>query len=398
MTEAQLVTFLGTAALKAFIILAIAGLVNTAWRSASASARHLVWTIGIASALTLPLLSAGIQRLGAPRIEIATWNQKVEEPDAAPASLNAVEVGPGAGRVAVFSAETSIDAIEGTHNSPAQSVAAPSKSMIADPSQGFDSSPLISSPSTASRVTLRERYNVIAATLMADWKTNAFYLWLAGVVLSLLPLATAIARVRMLEARARVLGRSRWTTLIEKTPAISHLSGRVRVLESDRTTMPMTWGIVTPTLLVPAASERWPEWQCRNILLHELAHVERRDCLTQLAAQLACAVYWFNPLVWVAAHQMRVERELACDDRVISAGSRASDYAANLLDVARSLRAPSYTSQSAIAMARPSQLSGRLLAVLDTNRNRRSVTRRVAAAVSLAALVVALPLASMTPR
>ena len=396
MTETQLVTFLGTAALKAFIILAIAGLVITAWRSASASARHLVWTIGIASALTLPLLSAGIQRLGAPRIEIATWNPKVDEatPPAAP-SRNDAEIGSGAGEAAavspngvrvvptlspsaVFPAEPALDVIALTNTSQAQMASATSETIVADDQPGFNTSAL--------------------PALMADWKKNVFYLWLAGVVLSLLPLATAMARVRMLEAKARVPGSSRWTSLIEKTPAISHLSGRVRVMESERTTMPMTWGIVTPTLLVPSASERWSEWQCRNILLHELAHVERRDCLTQLVAQIACAVYWFNPLVWVAAHRMRVERELACDDRVISAGSRASDYAANLLDVARSLRAPSYTSQSAIAMARPSQLSGRLLAVLDTNRNRRSVTRRVAVAVSIAALAIALPLASMTQR
>jgi hypothetical protein len=114
-------------------------------------------------------------------------------------------------------------------------------------------------------------------------------------------------------------------------------------------------------------------------------------------AHIACAVYWFNPLVWVAAQRMRVERELACDDRVISAGSKASDYAANLLEVARSLRAPSYTSHTAIAMARPSQLSGRLLAVLDSKRNRRSVTRRVAAGIGFTTIAVAVLLSVITP-
>jgi len=134
------------------------------------------------------------------------------------------------------------------------------------------------------------------------------------------------------------------------------------------------------------------------VLLHELAHVERHDCFTQLIAQVACSIYWFNPLAWVAAHRMRVERELACDDRVIAAGAKASDYATNLLEVARSLRAPSFTSSSAIAMARPSQLSGRLLAVLDSGRNRRSVTRRIAFAAVVAAVAVSLPLAALTPR
>jgi hypothetical protein len=161
--------------------------------------------------------------------------------------------------------------------------------------------------------------------------------------------------------------------------------------------MPMTWGLFKPTLLVPSSASAWPDWQRRNVLLHELSHVERHDCLTQLVAQAACSLYWFNPLAWVAAYRMRVERELACDDRVIAAGAKASDYATNLLDVARSLRAPSFTSQSAIAMARPSQLSGRLLAVLDTGRNRRSVTRKIAFGAAVAAIAASLPLAALTP-
>ena len=400
MTETQLVTFLGTAALKGAVILAIAGLVNTSWRSASASARHLVWTIGIGLALTLPLLGAGIQQLGAPRIEIAGWSpasDKVVVPAVTPIAHTATQVDsndpvvPATNVAAVASGDPELNlgniesnALKFSDNEDVR--------VLSNLTSNVEAAPSLSSP------TLKERFAAASAALPVDWRRDAFYLWLAGVILSLLPLATAMARVRVLESRAKTLDTSRWTSLIERTPAIAHLAGRVRVMESENTTMPMTWGIISPTLMVPSSSERWPEWKCRNILLHELAHVERRDCLTQFLAQLACAVYWFNPLAWVAAHRMRVERELACDDRVISAGSRASDYAANLLDVARSLRAPSYTSQSAIAMARPTQLSGRLLAVLDTNRNRRSVTRRVAVGVSFSALAVALPLASLTPR
>ena len=390
MTETQLVTFVGTAALKAAVILAIAGLVTASWRSASASARHLVWTIGVASALTLPLLSAVIQRVGAPRIEIAAWNPQIEDAPAASAQIadDPIDFNP-ADAPSPSSEDPSFSFRVGQNTGPVEN----------EPTQQYSFSTNDSAPSSATAVpTLSERVTALRSSLSMSWKQNLFYLWIAGVVLSLLPLAAAMARVSVLEHKAKLLQKSRWSALIANTPALAHLAGRVRVMESESTTMPMTWGILSPTLLVPSSSERWPEWQCRNILLHELAHVERRDCLTQLVAQIACAVYWFNPLAWIAAHRMRVERELACDDRVISAGSRASDYAANLLDVARSLRAPSYTSQSAIAMARPSQLSGRLLAVLDTNRNRRSVTRRVAIGVSLSALVVALPIASITPR
>ena len=226
---------------------------------------------------------------------------------------------------------------------------------------------------------------------------DLIYLYLAGLLMALAPLVAGIVRIRVISSRASRSTNGRWTQLVSGTPSIAHFAGRVRIVESSEATMPMTWGIVEPTLLVPADSGDWPEWKCRNILLHELAHVERRDCLTQLVAQLACAVYWFNPLVWVAAHRMREERELACDDRVISSGSVASDYASNLLDVARSLRSPSFTSSTAIAMARPSQLSGRLLAVLDATRNRSSVTRGIRASVSCAAVAVVIPMSFIIP-
>jgi beta-lactamase regulating signal transducer with metallopeptidase domain len=376
MTETQLLDFIGTAALKGTVILVLAGLVTVGWRSASASARHLIWTVGVSAALGLPIMAAAIKSLDAPRIEIQAWNEAAlpipQMGSPTPLTSEVISVGNASMKAEPIStAPANAHVVIATSGEPVpQDVAVPAVKY---------------SPSIQQRIA------------QVDWRVILFPVWIAGVLLALIPLVTARLRIAALSRRASVLHGSEWHTLIESTPAIAHLSGRVRILESDDAAMPMTWGITRATLLVPARADRWPDWKRRDILLHELAHVERRDCLTQLIAQLACAVYWFNPLAWVASHRMRVERELACDDRVINAGARASDYASNLLDVARSLRAPSLTSQGAIAMARPSQLSGRLLAVLDSNRNRRSVTRRIVAAASFLGIAIALPLASLTP-
>ena len=356
---------LGGAAIKAAFILALAALVTLSWRRASAASRHFVWTLAVAASLAVPAISAAIARLDAPRIEIAAWTEQPalpQAPDPIPPSLSQ-------------SSET--DAAPVVHR----------LTEAAEPSaiQTFAMTGTQSSARDASWLT---RF---------DWRAAILPLWLAGIVLALLPLLVAQVRVRSIARNAIPAGK-RWTDLVAATPSIRRFAGRVRILESPDASMPMTWGVFRPTLLVPGRADgKWADWQRRDILLHELAHVERRDCLTQLVAHVTCAVYWFNPLAWLAAHRMRVERELACDDRVINAGSRASDYASNLLDVARSLRAPSLTSQTAIAMARPSQLSGRLLAVLDKQRNRRTVTRRLAAGTSFAAIAVALPVASLTP-
>ena len=103
--------------------------------------------------------------------------------------------------------------------------------------------------------------------------------------------------------------------------------------------MPMAWGIFNPSVLMPADADTWPAQRLRVVLLHELAHVKRRDCLTHVVAQIACAAYWFNPLAWMAARRVRTERERACDDLVLASGTRGSDYAEELLEIARVMRA-----------------------------------------------------------
>ena len=372
MTDSAILNVVAVAALKAGVILAIAGLVNLAWRSASAAARHLVWTVAVAASLAVPALTIALSQLDAPRIEVSAWTP-------ARAAIHPSSFVPAVA----------------AHPEPLATVAENSRPVF---------EPIVQRPSSevslhdASRPEIQVLESAAPPSVPApvDWGALLLQLWIAGIVVALLPLIVAIVRVRSLARSARPARTMRWIALIAGTKPIAHLANRVRILESTETAMPMTWGILRPTLLVPSNTDRWPDWQCRDILLHELAHIERRDCLTQMVAQIACAVYWFNPLAWIAASRMKVERELACDDRVISAGSRASDYASNLLDVARSLRAPSLTSHTAIAMARPSQLSGRLLAVLDTRRNRRRVTRQIAAGTSFAAAVLVLPLASLT--
>ena len=69
----------------------------------------------------------------------------------------------------------------------------------------------------------------------------------------------------------------------------------------------------------------------RFALLHELAHVKRRDNWTLLLTKLAQTVYWFHPLVWWLSARLSDEQELACDDRVLAAGVSAPAYAEMLI-------------------------------------------------------------------
>ena len=169
--------------------------------------------------------------------------------------------------------------------------------------------------------------------------------------------------------------------------------GRIAVLLSDRTPVPLAWGLHKPLVLLPAQARDWPEERLRAVLMHEGEHVRRHDLAAQMLAQAACALYWFHPLAWWALREFRKERERACDDAVLARGAAAHEYAGHLVDVLREAAARRNGWADAPAMAEPSDFESRVKALLDARRNRNPLSRRAAAMVATAALACVLPVA-----
>ena len=234
--------------------------------------------------------------------------------------------------------------------------------------------------------------------LTPDWTAFVFPVWLGGVTAVLILLAVGLARIAWLGRTTAAPRDAAWRILVEDLVLELGLARHVRLLQANGPAMPMTWGIRRPTILLPAEADDWSAERRRDVLLHELAHVKRHDFLIQLIARIACAVYWFHPLVWLAATRLREERERACDDHVLRAGATPSAYATHLLDIARSLRAARATSLASVAMARPAQLATRLIDVLDTRRCRDTLSPRSALPAWIAAIAVVVPLAAVAPR
>ncbi len=159
--------------------------------------------------------------------------------------------------------------------------------------------------------------------------------------------------------------------------------------------LPLTFGLFRPMILLPTAAAQWPSEQRRTVLLHELGHVVRLDLATQMLGQLACAMYWFHPLAWMAERQLRADREAACDDLVLAHGTPATAYAEHLLAIARAVRGRPILNLAAVPMARRSGLRQRVKAVLDPKVNRRSVSRRLAVLCAVVAVAIVLPLWSV---
>ena len=152
------------------------------------------------------------------------------------------------------------------------------------------------------------------------------------------------------------------------------LSRSVKTFKSNRRVVPTVFGFLRPYIVVPVNWRVWSDEQRACILLHELAHIKRRDLATQFVGRLAVMMYWFNPMAWYAAKQLRQERELACDDCVLMVGQRASDYAEQLLQTLKMYRTDRMT--LGIAMAHSARLDHRILAILDQTRRRLPMNTR----------------------
>jgi bla regulator protein blaR1 len=161
--------------------------------------------------------------------------------------------------------------------------------------------------------------------------TTLVLIWGAGSLVAMLMLVLGYVRLHRITQRAWPLQIAEWSALLDDERARAHVDVDVALLVSPVASTPLTWGSNPAVILLPEDALDWPAEHRRVVLRHELAHIARKDALAQLVAGVACGVYWFHPLVWIAARRLRAECERACDDRVLSSGTPAADYAAHLL-------------------------------------------------------------------
>ena len=174
---------------------------------------------------------------------------------------------------------------------------------------------------------------------------------------------------------------------------VARFGRRVRLWRNDAIGAPVTWGIVRPIILVPAGFEELPAESRDAVIRHELAHIQAHDFLMRGLAEIARALIWFQPLVWIVWRQLREEQELACDNCVLAAGGKPSAYAKLLLDwdARRGM-----DSLIAVGIAHQSCLKRRLYALLDTDLRRDTVAGAGVAGALFLALAAALPLAAIS--
>jgi HEAT repeat protein/beta-lactamase regulating signal transducer with metallopeptidase domain len=345
---------------KATLVLGAAAVAAHALRRASAALRHLIWTLALVSALLMPVLSMALPRWQLPILNVASPEQMrigSEEPRA---------------------------------------LAPPLRSPAADRARLPEPAPA-ASPVPPTPVNTSPAYERIASL---SWPRILGVVWALGFLLLVGRVIVGVIAVQWMARRSQRVLDAPWMKAAVALASEVGVSGNITFLRSEGAAMPLACGVLRPAVMMPAEADDWPADRLRIVLLHELAHVKRRDCLTHIIAQLACAFHWFNPLAWVAARNVRTERERACDDLVLAAGTRPPDYADQLLDIARAMRAdryPAAVAGASLAMAHRSHLEGRLMAILDPRVPHSALSRLRAGAAAVVCCAAVVPLAALQP-
>jgi beta-lactamase regulating signal transducer with metallopeptidase domain len=224
--------------------------------------------------------------------------------------------------------------------------------------------------------------------LPASWALYTFALWalVAGVLL--LRIALALWQIRTLRATATVIHPADLPSSLQELFCQSGSKRAVAICRSDRVRVPMAVGLFKPAVLLPSwLLQEMSADELRQVLVHELAHLRRRDDWTNLAQKLLRALLFFHPAVWWIEQRVSLEREMACDDLVLAETGNPQVYAECLAKLAeRSLvRRSIALAQAAVSRVRHTTL--RVMRLLDPSHPHATTISKPA--LSVVAMVLA---------
>jgi carboxyl-terminal processing protease len=367
-TFESLALALADVAVKGIFLFALSSIVALAMIlcRASAAARHFVWLLTIVASLSIPLFG----------LLLPTWTIHLQSANTdQPPVLVSAEI------PLVF---TELNTANIQRNAPSINQL---DSSVFDPS---------AAESKRGDYPVDPMPSEVVTNTIPQWQSIVVLTWAIGLAVTLLPVSIGSLSLWRLRRHCHQVTEKRLLSLLDELCEQLSIGRDVALVATNRRQIPMTWGVRRPIILLPAEATSWSSERVRAILLHELAHVQRWDYLIQFVAQLSRAVYWYNPLAWLAVQALRRDQEGACDDRVLQNGLLAADYAEHLLAVATSRTQHRFTPAVAMAMARSSRIERRLRSILDPSRRRDTLSRIRAWMTTAAAIGLLVPLATVS--
>ncbi len=205
--------------------------------------------------------------------------------------------------------------------------------------------------------------------LPASWALYIFFAWLIIATAKLVRIGVGFFRLRTLRKSCQPIDRAILDPLPAKTLEELDSVRGVTVCLSDNLRIPTAIGFIKPLVVIPSWTMReLSAVELNAILLHELAHLRRWDDWTNLAEKVLGALLFFHPAVWWLERKLALEREMACDDVVLSRSSNPRAYAECLVSVAEKSLLRRGFSLAQAAVGRVRHMSLRVTQILDEKR------------------------------
>jgi beta-lactamase regulating signal transducer with metallopeptidase domain len=180
-----------------------------------------------------------------------------------------------------------------------------------------------------------------------------------------------------------------------------HIRAAIDVVRSPICEAPAVLRVVRPVIVLPLrGTDDLDREELRSLVLHECAHVARRDNLATFFQAAATSLLWFHPLVWLASQALTTAREEACDEAVADAMQQTDSYVAALLKICHAIVAPRAAGASCMASAKIKERMEHLMNY-ETIKKRAWSHRAIVAAsaifIALSTLAASLPAVANDP-
>ncbi|MGH9503814.1 MAG: M56 family metallopeptidase [Terriglobales bacterium] len=248
---------------------------------------------------------------------------------------------------------------------------------------------------TSNGIELAKRAEI---TMPASWALYIFIVWLLMSAAGLLRVGLGFWRLHQLRKGCVPIDSETLDPVLTQTLEEFDSPRPARLCASDQLRVPTAIGFVKPLVVIPSwTMQELSTAELNTILLHELAHLRRRDDWTNLVQKILGALLFFHPAVWWIENKLALEREMACDDLVLARTDSPRAYAACLVSLAEKtfLRRGLALAQAAVGRLR--SVSLRVTQILDVNRPCATRVWRPAPAFVAGVSLVCLGALSQTP-
>jgi beta-lactamase regulating signal transducer with metallopeptidase domain len=173
----------------------------------------------------------------------------------------------------------------------------------------------------------------------------------------------------------------------------------VAILVCESASVPMASGLLSPVVLLPTRIvQNMNEQQLMPIILHEIAHIKRKDLWFSLFQELIAIVFWWSPMMRIFNHNIHINRELACDFRAVKALDSARQYAQSLIDCAKLMVVKKQNMLAVGLFSQKKELANRIDAALNCNNHQPISTLRIVFACSLLAIATVSTAQNLSPK